>query len=97
MTTAYMRDFQLIAYHIHRMVLRSEGITVQEIKLAPREIECLHHIALGRSRSETAQLLGLKPNTIRFYLETARSKLGAANTTNAVAKALSQNLISIGS
>ena len=92
---AYMRDFQLIAYHIHRMVLVSEGITPHEAKLAPREIECLRYIALGKSRAETADILGLRPNTIRFYLETARSKLCAVNATHAVAKAISANLISV--
>ena len=94
--TAYMRDFQLIAYHVHRAVLMSEGLSTRDAKLAPREVECLRLIARGKSRVEAAELLGLMPNTIRYYLETARSKLGAVNATHAVAKAISSNLISIG-
>ena len=94
---AFARDFQLISYPIHRMVLKTEGIAMPEVKLAPREIECLRLIASGNTQSEAAQLAGLKPNTVRFYLETAREKLEAVNNIHAVAKAMSLNLIAISS
>ena len=92
----YMRDFQILAYHIHQLVLRAECIDVPSIRLAPREIDCLRWAGLGKTTAETAQILGIGERTSRFYIETARHKLGAVNITNAVAKAISLNIITIG-
>lgn len=92
----YMRDFQVIAYHIHRMVLRVENISEQQIHLAPREIDCLKWTAMGKTVQEVAQILGVGHRTARFYLELARHKLDAVNVTHAVAKAVSLNIISGG-
>ncbi|WAP66800.1 autoinducer binding domain-containing protein [Jiella pelagia] len=41
----YMRDFQVIATHIHDRVLRLEGLAPQPAHLSPRELECLEWIA----------------------------------------------------
>ena len=92
----FMRDFQTLAYHVHQLVLRAECITVPSIKLAPREIDCLRWAGLGKTAAETALILGIGERTSRCYLETARHKLGAVNVTNAVAKAISLNIITVG-
>lgn len=90
----YMRDFQLIALHMHQAVLRLEGQPVEHASLSPRERECLQWIAEGKTSWECAVILGLSERTVRFYLEGARHKLGAANTTHAVNKAGKANLLS---
>lgn len=41
-------------------------------------------------------MLSLSEHTLRAYIESARSKLGAANTTHAVARALTDGLIVVG-
>lgn len=92
----FMRDFQVLGYHVHGMVLRAECISVQSVKLSPREIDCLRWAALGKTAAETADILGIGERTARCYLETTRHKLGAINITNAVAKAISLNIISVG-
>lgn len=92
----FMRDFQVIAYHIHRMVLRVEEVSEQQVHLAPREIECLKWTAMGKTVQEVAQILGVGRRTARFYLELARHKLDAVNVTHAIAKAVSLNIISGG-
>ncbi len=41
-------------------------------------------------------MLSISEHTLRAYIESARFKLGALNTTHAVARALSEGLIVIG-
>lgn len=89
----YMRDFQMLALHIHDAIMRLEGRSMQRTKLAPRERECLLWIAEGKTAWETAVILGLSEHTVRCYLESARHKLRAANNTHAVNKAGKANLL----
>ena len=50
-------------------------------------------LAIGYSRAQVAETLAISEHTLRVYIESARFKLGAANTTHAVARALSRGLI----
>jgi LuxR family transcriptional regulator, activator of conjugal transfer of Ti plasmids len=43
--------------------------------------------------AETASMLGIAENTVRFYLVQARDKLGASNITHAVRIAVEHDLI----
>jgi DNA-binding CsgD family transcriptional regulator len=86
------RDFQMIAYHLHQMIINIEGIEKPVVKLSPREIECLKWTASGKTNWETARIMGISEKTVRFYINLARVKLDATNATHAVAKALNQNL-----
>jgi DNA-binding CsgD family transcriptional regulator len=91
----YMRDFQLLALHLHQAILRLEGGEVPDCPaLSPRERECLAWAAEGKTHWETAMILGLSEHTVRCYLKSARHKLGAANTTHAVNKAGRAKLLS---
>lgn len=80
----YLRDFQVLATHIHDKVLRLEGHWPQEKHLSPREFECLQWIAEGKTAWECATILGLSQHTVRCYLESTRHKLNAASNTHAV-------------
>lgn len=81
----YMRDFQLLALHMHQAILRLEGSrSAPPSALSPRERECLQWIAEGKTYWECAMILGLSEHTVRCYLESARHKLGAANNSHAV-------------
>lgn len=91
----YMRDFHVLALHLHQAVLRlAGGQTITHPGLSPRERECLSWIAEGKTYWETAVILGISERTVRFYLESARHKLGAANTTHAIVKASKASLLS---
>ena len=90
----YMRDFQMLALHMHQAILRLEGQRMETASLSPRERECLSWVAEGKTAWETAIILGLSEHTVRCYLESARHKLGAANNTHAVNKAGKANLLS---
>lgn len=89
----YMRDFHLLALHLHQAILRLENHTEEGVRLSPRERECLLWVAEGKTAWETAIILGLSEHTVRCYLENARHKLGAANNTHAVNKAAKANLL----
>ena len=91
----YMRDFHLLALHMHQAILRLEsGQNAEHTALSPRERECLRWIAEGKTYWECSVILGLSEHTVRCYLESARHKLGAANTTHAVNKAARASLLS---
>lgn len=80
----YMRDFQLIAVHIHQKVLQLESGSKPARTLSPRELECLQWASDGKTAWESAIILGLSEHTVRCYLESARYKLNAVSNTHAV-------------
>ena len=91
-----VRELLIVAHHVHRYVLSMEAIEISPVRLAPREVECLQWAAAGKTQPEMATILGLSERTVICYLETARHKLDAMNTTHAVAKAISMNLFALG-
>ena len=50
-------------------------------------------LAVGLTRTQAADYLGLSEHTVRVYIESARKKVGAANTLHAVARAQLLGLI----
>jgi len=64
-------------------------------KLTGREIEALSLAALGLTSKGIARRLSIAERTAKDHLQAAREKLGAANTTHAVAIAVSRSLIQI--
>lgn len=89
------RDLLLIAHYYNRKALEFEPGRLPETSraLSPREVDAMTLLALGYSRAQVADSLSISENTLRVYIESARSKLGALNTTHAVARAMSRGLI----
>ncbi len=54
------------------------------VRLAPREVDVLAEVAVGRTNDEVAAALGLLPNTVKAYLRSAMRKLDATNRVQAV-------------
>lgn len=79
--------------HVHLNCLARGLSNSCSISLTPREMHCLAWASHGKTRSETAALLGIKEPTVRFYTESAFEKLGAVNVTHAVRLALEKGLI----
>ena len=63
--------------------------------LSPREADTLRMLALGHSRAQAAHALAISERTLRAYVDSARVKLGATNTTHAVAQAVATGLIGV--
>ncbi|HEV7368031.1 helix-turn-helix transcriptional regulator [Arenibaculum sp.] len=79
--------------HAHASRLADSGGPPRNDALTPRELQCLQWAARGKSRTDVGQILGLSPRTIKFHLENARRKLGAAHTGQAVLKAAMLGLV----
>ena len=94
-TAEHHRQMILIAHYLNNKALEIEhGKLVSPIKaLSPRESDSLTLLAMGYSRAHAADTLKISEHTLRVYIEAARFKLGSANTTHAVAAALSRGLI----
>jgi DNA-binding NarL/FixJ family response regulator len=66
----------------------------RELGLTPRERDVLRLLADGHSNESIGRELFISPDTARTQLGTAMAKLGASTRTQAVAKALREELIS---
>ncbi len=91
----HSRDLILIAHYFNRKALDFEPGRQPEPAqpLSPREVDAMTMLALGYSRAQVANSLAISEHTLRVYIESARFKLGALNTTHAVARAMSRGLI----
>ena len=91
----YRRDLILIAHYFNQKALEFEPSRAPEHSqaLSPRELDAMTLLAIGYSRAQIAETLSISEHTLRVYVESARFKLGAMNTTHAVARALSRGLI----
>lgn len=92
---ANVRDLLMISHYFNRKALEFEKPEDEKVQkpLSPREADALTFLALGYSRAQIAEMLEISEHTLRVYVESARFKLGAMNTTQAVARALSLGLI----
>jgi len=94
-TDTHRRDLILIAHYFNEKALELEPDRAPEQSqaLSPREIDAMTLLAMGYSRAQVADTLSISEHTLRVYIESARFKLGAMNTTHAVARAMSRGLI----
>ncbi|MEL6204082.1 MAG: LuxR family transcriptional regulator [Pseudomonadota bacterium] len=90
----HQRDLIIIAHEFNKKALEFEDADdVPMPALSPRELAAMTYIAKGMNRAQAAQEMKISEHTLRVYIEAARHKLGAMNTTHAVARALSKGLI----
>ncbi len=92
---AHGRELILIAHYLNRKALEFETDRQPDAPrgLSPREVDAMTLLARGHSRAQVAHSLSISEHTLRVYIESARAKLGAQNTTHAIATALSRGLI----
>ena len=97
-TEANRRDLILIAHTFNQKGLEFEKNRVPEAAkgLSPREVDAMTFLAKGYSRAQVANTLSISEHTLRAYIESARFKLGALNTTHAVPRAMAHGLIVVG-
>jgi DNA-binding CsgD family transcriptional regulator len=63
--------------------------------LTPRELDVLTWVARGKTASEIGEILGITKRTVDEHVQTAVRKLGAANRTQAVVRALVHKIIEV--
>jgi DNA-binding NarL/FixJ family response regulator len=63
--------------------------------LTPREIQVLELLAEGLPNKAIANQLGISDQTVKFHVSSISSKLGAANRTDAVRRAVRRGLIAL--
>ncbi len=91
---ANARDLMIVAHEFNKKALEFEKTGEMPVpSLSPRELSAMTYLAKGFSRAQAAAELNISEHTLRVYIEAARHKLGAINTTHAVARALSSGLI----
>ncbi len=89
------RDIILIAHYFNQkgLELEKSRVPAPNQSLSPREVDAMTFLAMGYSRAQVADTLAISEHTLRVYIESARHKLGALNTTHAVARAMNRGLI----
>lgn len=89
------RQLILIAHVFNQKALEFEPskMPASSRALSPREIDAITFLAMGYNRAQAADSMSISEHTLRVYIESARHKLGAMNTTHAVARALSHGII----
>ncbi len=92
---AHNRELLLLGHYLNQRVLELEPRSHEfdKVALSQREVDVLSLLAKGQSRAQVAGTLGISEHTLRVYIESARFKLKAANTTQAIANATSIGLI----
>jgi DNA-binding CsgD family transcriptional regulator len=89
-------ELRILANYFHGHVLRINGYdSERELLISARELDCLKWTAAGKTAWEASVILGISERTVRFHLNMAREKLNCATTTQAVAKAVANQLIDL--
>ena len=66
-----------------------------EEALTPREVQVLELLAEGLPNKAIAERLGISDQTVKFHVSAISGKLGAANRTDAVRRAVRRGLIAL--
>jgi DNA-binding CsgD family transcriptional regulator len=97
-TSGLTRAFLQVIGHaaIERALeLRQGKATTAGLALTVRETQCLRYVAIGHSDIEIGKMLGISPRTVRFHVDSAKSKLGVSTRVQAIAKALRERIIAV--
>jgi DNA-binding NarL/FixJ family response regulator len=90
-------DFEMLHTVIqNRLRRQSNGPRRRsDYHLTDREREVLTWVGRGKTSSEIAIILGLSERTVNFHCDQAMKRLDVSNRAQAVAKAVSEHLLSI--
>lgn len=88
-------DLQSAAVRLHDAAMGSDALAgiLRRPMLSSREVEILQWVSAGKSQQDVSDILGIAQRTVEVHLASARDKLGALNTPQAAARAVSLGLI----
>lgn len=90
-----LSELQGVAAHIHDAVMRS-GLAMRSLRvpsLSQRECEVLQWTAAGKTQQDVSDILNISQRTVEVHMRSARNKLHALTTPQAVARAIAMRLI----
>lgn len=90
-----INGLQSAAVHIHDTVMQNALLarTLRQPALSTREIETLKWTAAGKTQQDIGDILAISHRTVEVHLRSAREKLHALTTPQAVARAVGMGLI----
>ncbi|MGB7317888.1 MAG: LuxR family transcriptional regulator [Planktotalea sp.] len=90
-----LTTLQTAAVNMHDAVMQSDklSIALRRPVLSQRECEVLQWIAAGKSQQDIGDILSISFRTVEVHLRSARSKLSALTTAQAVGRGISLGFI----
>lgn len=88
-------DLQFAAVHMHDNVIQSGLLpkALAQPSLSSREQEILQWVTMGKSQQDIGDILCISHRTVEVHIRSAREKLGALTTAQAVGRAISLGLV----
>lgn len=72
--------WQIVGPYVYDTYRRLGDVSATvEIQLTPREIECVHWAAQGKTSWEISMILGISERTVNFHLSNSMQKTGSSN------------------
>ena len=91
-----LAHLHLLSAFVHEAGQRFVAVATPEpVHLTQRELDSLRWAAEGKTSWEIGQLIGIADRTVVFHLNNAAKKLGVNGRRQAVAKAISLQLIAL--
>lgn len=90
-----LQVWQALAVHVHDLVISSDSFSslLRGPSLSSREREILQWTAEGKSQQDIADILVISHRTVEVHLRSARHKLYALTTAQAVGRAVAMGMI----
>lgn len=95
LVSSHLAHLQSAAVHLHDHVMTSDALSnaLRFPHLSKREREIMQWIASGKTQNDVADILAISSRTVEVHLRSARTKLFALTTAQAVGRAIALGLI----
>jgi two-component system, NarL family, response regulator LiaR len=87
------RGRMTLAPEVSRQLIENSLTNVKQDALTRRELEVLRLMVEGAGNAEIAEKLFVSRSTVKYYVSSILSKLGASSRTEAVSMAIKQHLV----
>lgn len=93
--TNIIADLQALAVQMHDSVIRSDDFMAKLLAptLSTREVEILQWTAAGKAQQDIGDILGISHRTVEVHLRSARQKLCALTTAQAIGRAIALGVV----
>ena len=95
LTRGKISELQMAAVHLHDSVMQSDVLSraLRRPSLSARETEVLQWTAIGKTQQDIGDILSISHRTVEVHMRSAREKLGALTTIQAVGRAIGYQII----